>query len=79
MKLLPRPDYIVHLVGEKYWRKKDGTTERKQQILDSRVKTTEFLFLKIKEQNKNLRAFITASAVGYYGSVTTDKIFYRDR
>jgi uncharacterized protein len=67
-------DYIVHLAGENIGEKR-WTTERKQLIIDSRVKTTEFLFLKIKEQNKNLRAFITASAVGYYGSVTTDKIF----
>jgi uncharacterized protein len=67
-------DYIVHLaganIGDKRWTKK-----RKQQILDSRVKTGELIFKKIKEQNKNLGAFISASAIGYYGSVTSDKIF----
>ena len=71
---ISKADYIIHLAGENIGEKR-WTTERKQLILDSRIKTTEFLFRKIKEQNKNLRAFITASAVGYYGAITSDKIF----
>ena len=70
-------DFIIHLagtnIGEKRW-----TTERKQQILDSRVKSGEFILNKIIERNKKIRAFITASAVGYYGSITSDKIFIED-
>lgn len=67
-------DFIIHLaganIGEKRW-----TTERKQQILDSRVKSGELILNKIIERNKKIKAFITASAVGYYGSITSDKIF----
>lgn len=67
-------DYIIHLagtnIGEKRW-----TVKRKQQILESRVKTGELIFNSVVEQNIKLKAFITASAVGYYGSVTSDKIF----
>jgi uncharacterized protein (TIGR01777 family) len=67
-------DYIIHLaganIGEKRW-----TNRRKQLIIDSRVKTGQLLFDRINEQKKSLKAFITASAIGYYGTITTDKIF----
>ena len=67
-------DYIIHLAGanrgEKRW-----TAKRRQLILDSRTKTGEFIFKEIKENKNKLKAFISASAVGYYGSITTDKIF----
>jgi uncharacterized protein len=67
-------DYIIHLagsnIGEKRW-----TNNRKQLILDSRVKTGQLLFDKIKEQNKSLKAFISASAIGYYGTNTSETIF----
>lgn len=67
-------DYIIHLaganIGDKRW-----TAKRKQLILDSRVKTGQLIFSKIKEQNRNLQAFISASAIGYYGTITSDKIF----
>lgn len=67
-------DYIIHLsganIGEKRW-----TPKRKQQILDSRVKSGQLIFDEIRKQNKNLRAFISASGIGYYGAITSDKIF----
>ena len=67
-------DYIIHLaganIGEKRW-----TNRRKQLIIDSRVKTGQLIYNKIDEQKKSLKAFITASAIGYYGAITTDKIF----
>lgn len=67
-------DYIIHLaganIGEKRW-----TNSRKQLIIDSRVKTGQLIFDRIKEQKKSLKAFISASAIGYYGTITTDKIF----
>lgn len=68
-------DYIIHLaganIGEKAW-----TTERKKLIIDSRIKTAELIFEKTKEIKNNIKAFISASAVGYYGAVTSDKIFH---
>lgn len=73
-KAINNVDYIIHLaganIGEKRW-----TKARKQLIVDSRVKTAELIFKKVKEQNKGLKAFISASAIGYYGTITSDKIF----
>ena len=67
-------NYIIHLaganIGDKRW-----TAKRKQEIIDSRIKTTQLIFTKIKEQNRNLKAFISASAIRYYGIKTSDKIF----
>lgn len=70
-------DYIIHLAGanisEKRW-----TAKRKKEIIDSRTKSTQLIFKEVKKQNKNLKAFISASAVGYYGAITSDKIFKED-
>jgi uncharacterized protein (TIGR01777 family) len=67
-------DYIIHLagagIGDKRWTKK-----RKELISDSRIKTCELLFNKVQESGTKLKAFISASGIGYYGAVTSDKIF----
>ena len=67
-------DYVIHLaganIGDKRW-----TTKRRQLIIDSRVKTGELIFDKTKESKIKLKAFISASAIGYYGTITSDKIF----
>ena len=67
-------DCIINLAGENIGDNR-WTATRKQQIVDSRVKSSELLFNKIKEQNKHLKAYISASAIGYYGAVTSTKIF----
>lgn len=57
---------IIHLAGEgiadKRW-----TAERKQQIIDSRVLSTQLLYKTIKETNSSIKSFVSASAVGFYG------------
>lgn len=67
-------DYIIHLagvnVGEKRW-----TAKRKQLILDSRIKSGNLILHNIDQQNSQLKAYITASGTGYYGTVTSEKIF----
>ena len=67
-------DYIIHLagagIGDKRWTKK-----RRVLISDSRIKTGELIFNKVQESGKRLRAFISASGIGYYGTITSDKIF----
>jgi uncharacterized protein (TIGR01777 family) len=67
-------DYIVHLagvnVGEKRW-----TSKRKQLILDCRIKSGELILNNIDSGNSQLKAYITASGTGYYGAVTSEKIF----
>jgi len=60
-------DAVIHLAGEPVADKK-WTAERKKQIIDSRVKSTELLLKAIKEsKNHNIKSFVSASAVGYYG------------
>jgi uncharacterized protein len=59
-------DYIIHLAGagvvDKKW-----TEKRKQEIVDSRVKSGELLVNTIKKVGANVKAFISASAIGWYG------------
>ena len=67
-------DYIIHLAGagiaDKKWTKK-----RKQEIIDSRTKSTALLLQNVKKLNITLRGFISASAIGYYGAINSQKIF----
>lgn len=67
-------DYIIHLagagIGDKRWTKK-----RRQIISDSRIKTGELIFKEVQDSGKKLKAFISASGIGYYGTITSDKIF----
>jgi len=67
-------DYIVHLAGagitDKRW-----TDSRKKVILDSRIKSAELLLEKVKHLKVNLKGFISSSGTGYYGAITSDKIF----
>lgn len=67
-------DYIIHLAGagiaDKRW-----TPERKKEILDSRTKSTALILDKVKELKIPLKKFIAASAIGYYGAITSETIF----
>lgn len=66
-KCLDGVDAIIHLAGEPVADKK-WTEERKKQIIDSRVKSTELLFKSINSKSDHqIKTFISASAVGYYG------------
>jgi hypothetical protein len=66
-------DFIIHLaganIGSKRW-----TEKRKQDIIDSRVKSIELILQNIGVNN-SLRAFITSSAIGYYGAITSERVF----
>jgi len=70
-------DFLIHLaganLGEKRWTKK-----RKEEIVTSRVNSSRLLHKVITDNGIRLKAFISASAIGYYGSVTSDKIFKED-
>jgi uncharacterized protein (TIGR01777 family) len=73
-KAIQKADYVIHLAGagiaDKRWTKKI-----KKELIDSRVKSANLLFSKIKTLNPNLKAFISASGIGYYGTITSEKIF----
>jgi uncharacterized protein len=59
-------DVIVHLAGaavvEKRW-----SAARKKEIIDSRVQSTALLYKELKSRRHNVQAFVSASAIGYYG------------
>lgn len=59
-------DTIINLTGEGI-ADKPWTAERKQQIIDSRVKSAALIFRAIKETNAAIESYISASAVGIYG------------
>lgn len=67
-------NYMVHLAGagiaDKPWSEK-----RKTEILDSRVKPIKLIYNILKNNPNQLKAFISASGVGYYGAITTNTIF----
>ena len=59
-------DYIIHLAGagvaDKRWSK-----ARKQEILDSRTKSSALLVKAMQETPNKVKAVISASAIGWYG------------
>ncbi len=65
---------IVHLAGagvaEKRWTKK-----RKREILESRTKSSALLFNNLKKSNHSVKAVVSASAIGYYGSTLSSRVF----
>lgn len=69
-------DVIVHLAGtsvaEKRW-----TSARKQEILESRTKSSALLFNALQSRQHNVKTFVSASAMGYYG-MTNDGHSYTE-
>ena len=59
-------DYIIHLAGagvaDKRW-----SIARKQEILDSRTKSSALLVKALQETPNKVKAVISASAIGWYG------------
>ena len=73
-KALENTDYIVHLAGANIAEQK-WTKRRKQEIIDSRIDPARLLLNAIKDQQHKPKAFISASAVGYYGTYNSKEIF----
>lgn len=63
---ITKADYIVHLAGEgiadKRW-----TAKRKEQIAESRTNSGALLVKALKQNVNNVRAVVSASAIGWYG------------
>ena len=57
---------IIHLAGENIAKEK-WTNKRKQEIINSRVGSTELLLDTLKKTDHQVTTFISASAVGFYG------------
>lgn len=67
-------NHIIHLAGASVAGKR-WTKERKYEILSSRVDSAKILLNALIKNDIKLKSFVSASAVGFYGSETTDKIF----
>lgn len=74
-KALNSCDYIIHLAGANIGAGR-WTQRRKQEILDSRIKSCELIFNNIDKKNTKLKAFLSASAIGYYGAITSEHIYH---
>jgi uncharacterized protein len=63
---LAKADYIIHLaganVGDKRW-----TAKRKEEIVESRVKSGELLVKALSGNQNKVKALVSASAIGWYG------------
>lgn len=64
---IKKADYIIHLaganVGDKRW-----TRKRKKEIIDSRLLSGQLLVKALKEIPNKVKAVLSSSAIGYYGS-----------
>jgi uncharacterized protein (TIGR01777 family) len=67
-------DAVVHLAGANVAEGK-WTAKRKVEIINSRVKSTALLLETIRKNKNSIRAIASASAVGWYGMITSEKIF----
>jgi uncharacterized protein (TIGR01777 family) len=66
-------DIIVHLAGESVANKR-WTAKRKQEIIDSRVKSGALLVKALKENKHKVKTVIAASAIGWYGPDTANSL-----
>jgi hypothetical protein len=64
---LAKADYIIHLAGagvaDKRW-----TKNRKEEIINSRTQSSALLVKALKENSHQVKAIISASAIGWYGA-----------
>ncbi|HOY05114.1 MAG TPA: TIGR01777 family oxidoreductase [Saprospiraceae bacterium] len=76
-KALEGVDYVVNLAGagiaDKRW-----TEARKREIVDSRVKSTHMLAEAVKQSGHQPQAWVSASAIGYYGNSGEQKMHETD-
>jgi hypothetical protein len=66
--------HIIHLAGAGI-ANKSWSPARKKEILESRVQPMQLLANALKSRNQRIKAFVSSSAVGYYGGITSDKIY----
>lgn len=69
---IKQADYIIHLAGagvaDKRWNK-----SRKQEILESRTRSAQLLYQTLQNVPHQVKAVLSASAIGYYGYDTGDQ------
>jgi uncharacterized protein (TIGR01777 family) len=64
--IIQQADYIIHLAGagiaDKRW-----TEKRKNEIVESRKKSSALIVKALKHNQNNVKAVVSASAIGWYG------------
>ncbi len=77
LRLLKEIDAVVNLAGagitDKRW-----TANRKKEIVDSRVESTNFLVQRLRDHAPQCKTFISASATGFYGPDEPGKIPFKE-
>jgi uncharacterized protein (TIGR01777 family) len=73
-KALEGVQAIVHLAGagvaDKRW-----TEKRKKEILQSRTQSSALLFNALQNSKHDVKAVVSASAIGYYGSTLSNEVY----
>ncbi len=67
-----RIDYVINLAGENIGKAR-WTAKRKQQLIQSRVETTQQLYRYLEKRQIFPKRIISGSAVGYYGIDPTEQ------
>ncbi|MDZ7612333.1 MAG: NAD-dependent epimerase/dehydratase family protein [Flavobacteriaceae bacterium] len=67
-------DAVIHLAGASINAKR-WNESYKNEIYESRVKSTEFLFKMVSELPNRIKTFTCSSATGFYGYAPSEKIF----
>jgi len=67
-------DHVIHLAGANIAGSR-WTASRKIELRESRIVTGKMITDALEKGNIVLKSYITASAVGYYGSDTSEQIF----
>lgn len=70
---IAKADHIIHLAGagvaDKKW-----TTERKQEIKESRTKSSATIVTALQQLPNNVQTVVSASAIGWYGADTPESL-----
>ena len=64
-------DHIIHLSGASIAAKR-WSVKRKREIYSSRIDTGKLILSELQKSGQTVQSFVSASAVGYYGSLTLD-------
>ena len=77
IEAVKKADYIIHLAGAGVMDKK-WTEQYKKEIVDSRVKSGALIVNTLKNNEHNVKAIVSASAIGYYGEDKIDNYFFTE-
>jgi len=74
IKSFENVDTIINLTGANI-SSHNWTNSFKNEILSSRINSAKLIYKTLSENNIKINTYISASAIGYYGTFTSDTIF----